>query len=209
MPLAVDNSRRIEFIGNSITCGYGIEGGGSGLMAKYENFYRTYASLAAQSLGAEYHTVAQSGIGMFRNAGGSQAGDAETMYHFYNQTMRYNKDLLWDFNSFIPQVVTVNLGTNDFFGDGVNDSLFVERYIKFVDTLRQKYNTAKLVLLTGPMYPNLDLDIAVQAVVAHHKQLGDTNIYFFGLSKQTGELGYGGDFHPSIDQGKKKCFRTG
>ena len=61
-------SRKIEFIGNSITCGYGNEG-----LNKFEHFdyatenhYYSYASIAARQLEAQHWGVARSGIGAYR-----------------------------------------------------------------------------------------------------------------------------------------------
>jgi hypothetical protein len=63
-------AHRIEIVGDSISCGYGIEGTSSCTNAQLEsieNNYLAYGSIAARSLGADVVTVAWSGIGVYRN----------------------------------------------------------------------------------------------------------------------------------------------
>ena len=57
---------RIEFVGNSITCGYGNESLNRqcGFADSTENHYLTYASLLCRMLDAEEHCTARSGIGV-------------------------------------------------------------------------------------------------------------------------------------------------
>ena len=110
------SSRRIEFIGNSITCGYGIEADSAREKFTYdtENHYYTFAARTARALGAEYNVVARSGIGMYRNYGGPAEGTPDgCLPALYDRTLFYDADEKWDFSSFQPDVVCVNLGTND------------------------------------------------------------------------------------------------
>ena len=61
-----ESDLRIEFIGDSITCGYGVEGKTAyeGFKTTTENFMKSYAYLTAQKLGAEYSAVCYSGHGI-------------------------------------------------------------------------------------------------------------------------------------------------
>ena len=63
--------RRIEFIGNSITCGYGVESNDRNDPFTYEteNHFYTYAAKTARALNAQHLVVARSGIGIYRNFG--------------------------------------------------------------------------------------------------------------------------------------------
>ena len=69
-------SRKIEFIGNSITCGYGNEGlkKEEGFDYATENHYYSYASITARNLEAQHWVVARSGIGAYRNYGEAKTG---------------------------------------------------------------------------------------------------------------------------------------
>ncbi|MBQ5549197.1 MAG: lipase, partial [Prevotella sp.] len=68
--------RTIEFIGNSITCGYGNEAIVASDPFEYEteNHYLTYAQLTCRALEARAHVVARSGIGVYRSYDGPKAG---------------------------------------------------------------------------------------------------------------------------------------
>ena len=73
-------SRKIEFIGNSITCGYGNEGTNKfqGFEYETENHYYSYAAITARNLKAQHWVVARSGIGAYRNYNGPKTGNPES-----------------------------------------------------------------------------------------------------------------------------------
>lgn len=105
-------TRKIEFLGDSITVGYGVLGNASTTewSTSTEDGTKTYAALAAQALNAEYNVIAVSGRGLVNNVG----GDEKVMGVMYPQTDIYNlAGDKWDFSKYQPDVVVVNLGTND------------------------------------------------------------------------------------------------
>lgn len=69
--------RKIEFIGNSITCGYGVESSDPNehFSDETENHYYTYAAITARNLKAQHVAVARSGIGIYRNYGAPKGGE--------------------------------------------------------------------------------------------------------------------------------------
>ncbi|MDN5553540.1 hypothetical protein [Prevotella sp.] len=71
----------MEFIGNSITCGYGIMARSKfmNFSNSTENHYYTYAGIAARRLNAESMVVARSGIGAYRNYNGPRESDKDIM----------------------------------------------------------------------------------------------------------------------------------
>ena len=58
---------KIEFLGDSITCGYGIDESdpAGSFSTSTENFSKTYAYLAAKSLNADYSAISFSGYGVY------------------------------------------------------------------------------------------------------------------------------------------------
>ena len=64
--------RKFEFIGDSMTCGYGVETTDEkeDFSDETENHYYTYAALTARALKAQHVVVARSGIGIYRNYNG-------------------------------------------------------------------------------------------------------------------------------------------
>ena len=63
--------RQIEFIGDSYTCGYGVDAPGrrDPFKDETENASRTYASIVSRYFNADYFTIAHSGRGITRNSG--------------------------------------------------------------------------------------------------------------------------------------------
>lgn len=198
------SKRSIEFIGNSITCGYGIEADSARMRFAYatENHFYTYAAQTARRLGANYNVVARSGIGMYRNYGGPAEGTPEgCLPALYDRTLFYDAAEKWDFSQFQPDVVCVNLGTNDM-SVGKGDSVRYESAARgFVKRLRGYYPKAKIVLLTGSMLTGKNLGIvrrALDRVAADERE-----VYRFDMSPQDGSLGYGAAYHPSMRQAAK------
>ena len=129
--------RRIEFIGNSITCGYGNESTCANDPFEYatENHYLTYAQLTARALGAVAHVVARSGIGVYRSYGGPREGTPENvMTTEYEYTNLYDHSEKWDFSRYQPQVVCINLGTNDLSTNNYDVKLLRAAYRKFLQS---------------------------------------------------------------------------
>ena len=191
--------RKIEFIGNSITCGYGIEGNGKEKTFYYslQNFCLTYAYLTAQALQAQYHVVARSGIGVYRNYMGKIP--EQIMPFIYPHTMYTTKGEQWDFSLYQPDVVCVALGTNDTTGSYTVNGL-TGGFRRFVAQLREHYPTAKIVFLVGPMMSHkrrADLKTAQQTVIDEYAATGDNAIFSFEFQESDKALGMGSQGHPN------------
>ena len=224
------SDRKIEFIGNSITCGYGVESIGMSdpFEDETENHWLTYANIVSDSLKAQHTSISRSGIGVYRNYDGPKTGSAENMPWQYEYTLFNKHDEKWDFAKYQPQLVCINLGTNDLSTDNYDIQLYEKNYRMFLTTVRSKYPDAKIVLLTGPMLGEKEsseqraaLDricadahksgftLANKTVVDKKgkikkvKKQGDKEIYRFDFSFQRGDLGYGASWHPSKLQHQK------
>ena len=199
--------RRIEFIGNSITCGYGVEDVVCSDPYQDEtcNHYYTYANRTAQALGAMHWVVARSGIGVYRNYNGPQTGDSVNMNTEYTHTLLYDNTETWDFSGLVPQLVCINLGTNDTSTSGADPKLLREGYRNLVKQVRSHYPEAKIVLLCGSMMSGDQLLSAQSAMNDVVKELSkkDKQLYRFDFTPQNGSLGYGASWHPSMEQHKK------
>ena len=200
------STRTIEFIGNSITCGYGNESTSNGDHFEYEseNHYLSYAQVAARMLGARAHVVARSGIGVYRSYGGPKTGTPDNvMPTEYEYTNLYDRSERWDFSRYQPQVVCINLGTNDFSTNNYDVKLFQQAYYFFVNQVRSHNPQAKIVLLCGSMLGGKELEICrrvLNEIVADAKKNGDYQVYHFDFTPMNGSLQYGADWHPSVWQ---------
>lgn len=154
--------RTIEFVGNSITCGMGVDYQeipcDSGVWYDQHNAYLAYGPRAARTLNAAYMVSCVSGIGVYRNWNSGE-GEAPVMPDVYgNRYLNTDNSKPWDFSSFSPDLVSIALGTNDFSeGDGTKerqpfDSIrYISKYIEFINTVYSKYPDTQITLLTSPM----------------------------------------------------------
>ena len=212
-------SRKIEFIGNSITCGYGNEGLKKEEHFDYatENHYYSYASITARNLDAQHWVVARSGIGAYRNYNGPKTGNPESnmlaqyehIGYAWKPELRKEATFLsekWDFNRYQPDVVCINLGTNDLSTSNYDVKLLKQNYHKLLKTVRQHNPKAKIVFLTGTMLYDKEMELQRQIlneVTAEAKKAGDKEIYRFDMAPISGDEWYGNDWHPNVYMDEK------
>ena len=208
--------RSIEFIGNSITCGYGNEAMLATDHYSYEtqNHYFSYGQLCARALDAQAYIVARSGIGAYRNYNGPKTGtpdnrmDVQYEYTLYAEKSSYrNRSKAeaekWDFARFTPDVVCINLGTNDLSTNNYDTKLLKQGYEKLLKMVRRNNPKSKIVFLCGSMLGGKELEICknlLNEVTSEANKAGDSQVYRFDFSPQTGRLKYGADYHPSLWQ---------
>ncbi|MBY0424930.1 MAG: hypothetical protein K2Q22_04770 [Cytophagales bacterium] len=202
LPITPDHKLKIEFIGNSITCGYGIEGKDQycKFSPETENNYLAYGALTARNLQAEYVAVAFSGKGMYQNY---DTTDKQTMPMLYGRTIPFENQLVWDFNRWKPDLVVINVGTNDFAHVAPPQQGFVMAYVGFLKSIRKNYPSAKIVCTLGPMTSDF-WPVGVKALTTSKKyidlavkEFGDPLVTTFYFTPQKTE-DFGCDFHPNI-----------
>jgi lysophospholipase L1-like esterase len=154
-------SRQIEFIGDSLTAGYGNLS--TSRDCDGEQLKRTtnadvgYAALTARRLNADYQINAYSGLGMVRNYNGGTPG---TDYRTYYERALLNVpgDVWRNPGTWRPQLVVVYLGTNDFStpvnpGESWTDeslaAAYRSAYTGFLKKLRTRYGPATTLLAVG------------------------------------------------------------
>ena len=121
----------------------------------------------------------------------------------YTQTLFTDTTEVWDFSRYTPDVVCVNLGTNDVSTQPYDTGLLEQGYRNFLKTLRGYYPKAKIVLLSGCMLkgkPLEDVQTALNRVAREANEAGDSQVYRFDLTPADGSLGYGASWHPSKAQ---------
>lgn len=193
-------SRRIEVLGDSITCGYGNEGPDQycNFSADTENHYLTYAAIAARELGAELSTIAWSGKGVVYNYG---TDTFEPLPQIHRRALPTSGSSTWDFSSWQPDAVLINLGTNDFSTDGdPSESLFVGEYVKLLEALRADYpNTLILCTVAPELFGNdqTQAETYIASAVAQRNTAGDARVKQVDIA--TASTGFGCDWHPSLE----------
>jgi lysophospholipase L1-like esterase len=179
----------IEFIGDSITCGFGADTEDipcdTGEWYDQHNAYLAYGPVAARALNAEYKLSSVSGMGMYRNWNDE---DQPVMGDVYSTTyLDGNKAKKWDFKGKTPDLVSICLGTNDLSeGDGEKErepfdpETFTSKYITFVQGVFDNYPKTKLALLTSPMVSGENADVLLKCLqdVKSHFDNGHTVAIF-------------------------------
>ena len=109
------------------------------------------------------------------------------------------KAVRWDFSSFVPDLVVINLGTNDASytkGDSTKIDEYKEAYIDFIKDIRSKNPEATIICSLGMM--GQDLCNAVEAVVKSYTKLtGDSKVTYLKFANQSMSDGIAADWHPS------------
>jgi hypothetical protein len=198
LPAPARPQRKIEFYGNSITCGMGNEAhpdSTDGNMAE-ENNYMTYSAITARNLNAEYTCIAKSGIGIL------VSWFEMIMPNYYYRLDPDDPESKWDFDQSQPDVVVINLFQNDsWLFDKRLDPIpgkddIVSAYIRFVSTIRKKYPQAFILCSLGTMdaiAPGKPWPGYIEKSVEILKNMGDQNVEAFIFTYQ--EF----DKHPRVE----------
>ena len=198
------SERRLELVGDSISCGYGNEGADQTcpFTPATENHYLSYGALAARALHAELSTVAWSGKGVVCNYGDAPDSCTDPLPTYYARTLPNRATSRWDFSKRQPHAVIINLGTNDFStAQDPTRAEFEAEYARLLGQIRAAYANALILCTIGPMLFGDDLATAREAIagaVGARVAAGDENVKVFQLAVTDPANGYGCDWHPSL-----------
>ncbi len=196
-----EKTLKIEFIGDSVTCGYGIDAGAYGSFStETENFMKSYAYLTAEKLGADYSAVCYSGYGVLTGYTENGKMNDGLVMNEYDKACHLTgkEDPLWDFSEEINDIVVINLGTNDASYCGNSDNgkqLFIEAYVNMLLKVREKNPAAYILCILGDVNNSLFPSIET-AVAEYSKQTGDSRVEAFSVAFRMGENDIVIDGHP-------------
>ncbi len=199
----------IEFVGDSITCGYGVdlEEITGQFTTATEDFRKSYAYLTATQLDWDYSMVSYSGYGIISGYTETDEPHPDIVPPIYDAVgcsmgkfncSIYPQDLKWAFSR-QPDLIVVNLGTNDStYVKNVADRrlLFRDKYIDFLRMLRH-YNPRVRILCTLGIMGNDLLDTISDAVREYVRTTEDNNVRCIGLEPHSAEDGYAVAWHPT------------
>ena len=163
---------KMEFIGDSITCGYGVEGKSEmeTFTTATENAAKGYAFLTAEALDADAMLTCFSGHGIISGYTGDPAvrNSADLVPPYYEKegrnefrlpTGKYAQETDRDFSRFQPDYIVLNLGTNDLSWCGTDEARgrqYAELYAEFLKTVRKDNPGARILCTLGVMGPGLN-----------------------------------------------------
>ncbi|MDE6724978.1 MAG: GDSL family lipase [Ruminiclostridium sp.] len=201
----------IEFVGDSITCGYGVDDPDKDhhFSTKTEDITKAYGYKTAQKMDADYSMVSLSGYGIISGySGDGKKVPAQTLPQYYDK-LGYSWNVCgsfspsaveWDFSKRQPDLIVITLGTNDDRYTKDNQELQEEysaAYTEFIKQVREKNPDAKILCALGVMgdtlYPYVE-----KAVERYAEETGDKDsVFAVKLSPQSASNGYAADWHPS------------
>ena len=214
LPVTDLPAHKIEFIGNSITCGMGLDTEDipcdqQQTWLDEHSAWLAYGPSTARQLDADWLLSSYSGIGLVR----FWNKEGPTMGQFYDYLYLNPADSVkWDFSRYVPDLVSICLGTNDFSdGDGSYDrapldsAKYVNAYIKFIKGIRGNYPDAQICCLSSPMLTG-EKDARIQrfltAIVDHMRKVeGDAKVDKFFLAP--GVYTHGCGNHPDLADHQK------
>jgi len=146
--------RKIQFIGDSITCSYGILGKEpcSDIRGN-EDDYLSYGPQIARALNAEVQISCYQGKGIIHNYDSPNVYSSDPFPLYWNRSFSIDKNPVWDFSEWIPDAVVINLGTNDY--SSPPHPTFQEfsfAYKQFISRIMTDYSpNVTFFLVCGPM----------------------------------------------------------
>ncbi len=190
-----DNRLYIEFIGDSLTSGYGNLGsssygdGGS----RYEDGTLAYAYRAAEKLKADVSIIARPGIGLIA---GSDKDFSVQMFNIYHLNCFWRSDSAEYKPERIPDLVVYNLGTNDK-SNGADPKEYGVKLKEFINVLYGYYGEVPVLILVNKQIQNVFLTPTKDAVKD------------YPLVKVTDYLRHTGGYmnHPTADEGKTEAIK--
>lgn len=203
--------KRIEFVGDSITCGFGN-------MSKErdrlfytadENGWFSHAAIAARKLDMELSMVSVSGICTTMDSGIPNEFAMDMLYPYSDRIMQKllgeGENLMrWDFSGHASDYVVINLGTNDATGIIMSENSeaqyrhFRSAYRSFLENVRScNGKDTHIICALGSLDYYLMPDV-MEIVDTYRKETGDQNVSTLRYRKINPLDGWGACEHPSL-----------
>ena len=206
LPETEDKRLKVEFIGDSITCGYGVLGQPeSEYHIREEDGEKTYAYFLSKDLDLNARYLCVSGYGVYLSYDAILENVLPNVYPYTNFFL--SKDQLIDPTEFVPDLIVINLGTNDsghFEKEGVKEE-FLHAYQEFLLQLKEFYPSVKILCICGTLCQNV-FPYINEAVTTLTKE-GISDLYSFELPYHDVASDSMASFHPSIQTHKKDAIR--
>ena len=203
--------KRIEFLGDSITCGFGNEARDANRLffSADENGWLSYAALAGRMMGMDYSLVCSSGICSATRPSLPHPYSINRLYPYTDRALQEQRQvggelLEHPFSSRPNDYVVINLGTNDataiFLSDDPKkeEEAFLKDYIGFLKLIREKNGPkTQIICSLGSMCYYLWSTIQ-EAVKAYQEETGDEAVHLFRFPKIDVREPLGACGHPYI-----------
>lgn len=211
------NRPTIEFIGDSITCGFGnlATDGNRLFFTADEDAWLTHGAIAARKLDWKPSFVSISGFTLTKYEGCPFPHGMEDLYPYTDLITQEKLGVTenfksWDFAKHPTDYLVLNIGTNDATFVMLSEEpekteqLFEEKYRNFLKLLRQLNGSeTKIVCALGSIDYYL-YDRICSAVEKYRKETQDLKVYTMKYTKMLSMgLDVGSCFHPSKSRQEK------
>ena len=208
---------KLEFIGDSITCGYGIEGvwEKDTFTTQQERPDKAYAFLTAKALGAQVQLCSWSGIGLISNYVDPETIMLPDTHWLMQANWPYTDKSLalrlgiepevWDANKYQPDIVVIHLGTNDIsWVRGMEERRleYTAQLRHLIEAVHRRSPKAKICCCLGIMGEALN-DSVKEAVELFKKDFPAVTAKALLFTQQLESDGIAADWHPSATTHKK------
>ncbi len=200
-------ARGLMFVGDSVTCGAGVENNATCTpdpKHPANDAYDGFAMELGRRLDAQTHLVCYGGRGVTRDYRGLGIADnVPNAPQFLDLAIASDETAsraLWDYHKWTPDGIFVSLGTNDFNlqkTKPLNSDAFVAEYARLLKTLRAHYPQAMIFVTEGAIVTDPLLRKYVQDAVAATQ---DTRTVWVQATHYPGN---GCDGHPTKAQNQK------
>jgi lysophospholipase L1-like esterase len=172
-------ARKLMFIGDSVTCGAGVDNNPTCTESPshpISDAYRSYGMLLGRRLDAETHLVCYGGRGLDRDYRG--LGIADNVLNapqFLDMSIPSDETANrspWDYRRWTPDGIVVSLGTNDFNlqkDKPLDEETWVGDYVRFLKTVRSEYPQAAILVTEGAIVTDPLLRRYIQEAVDRTK----------------------------------------
>ena len=213
----LNHQLKLEFIGDSITCGYGIEGvwEKDTFTTQQERPDKAYAFLTAKALGAQVQLCSWSGIGLISNYVDPETIMLPDTHWLMQANWPYTDKSLslrlgiepevWDASRYQPDIVVIHLGTNDIsWVRGMEERRLEYRaqLRHLIEAVHRRSPKAKICCCLGIMGEALN-DSVKEAVELFKKDFPAVSAKAVLFTQQLESDGIAADWHPSATTHKK------
>jgi lysophospholipase L1-like esterase len=213
--------RLIEALGDSGCTGYGVDqlmhngADACNYTLATQNADATVFAFAAQACDAEVVNLSASGRGIYDSQYNPNNLKSQLSY-VYQMTIAPNAQPAWGFTGYTPDVVVINGGGDDVFGESgrgafPDPAAILSTYTQLLANIRSHYPKALIVAAIGAGAFGQDkvtISTAIQQAIAARAAAGDTNVTFFdyfngspngwsSYSDAAGTFFYGCEYHAS------------
>ena len=203
-------ARQLEFVGDSYTCGYGIDAPTKEerFSPETENASRSYAAIVSRYFGADYVSIAHSGMGIARNYNSKFAKWYMADRYLQTFDMDSTQANRWHAteHDFKPAMTVVYLGANDFsVSMQPKYESFRDHYYRLIKYAKANYGEDHPVLCVATKTH----EFLGEYVREMAKNCGMKNVHYLvycpAQHNHTNE-DLGADVHPNYNGQQKKAF---